>query len=69
MPYCPEPVSCKRKTFVATYEKTNLEIQESSLKLLQSLFCHISKEQRLDLGNRGLIEILLDIIKSKLPQG
>ena len=56
-------------TFVASYEKTGLEIQESCLYVFHSLICHFSGKKKQIFGNRGAIEILLNIIKSKLPTG
>ena len=56
-------------TFVASYEKTGLEIQESCLYVFHSLICHFSAKKKLIFGNRGAIETLLNIIKSKLPTG
>ena len=56
-------------TFVAKSESTGLAIQESCLYVLHSLICHFSLQQRQNFGNRGAIEILIDIIKSKLPTG
>ena len=56
-------------TFVASYETTGLDIQESCLYVLLSLICHFSIQQKQNFGNCGAIEMLLNIIKSKLPVG
>jgi hypothetical protein len=56
-------------TFVASYEKTGLDIQESCLYVYHSLVCHFSAKKKQIFENRGVIEILLKVIKSKLPTG
>ena len=57
-------------TFVASYEKTGLIIQQYCLAcILHVLVGHFSAKQKQNFGNRGAIEILLNIIKSKLPTG
>ena len=56
-------------TFVASYENTGLTIQESCLSVLHSLVCHFSVKKKQNCGKCGAIEILLNIIKSKLPTG
>lgn len=56
-------------TFVASYEKTGLEIQESCLYVFHSLVCQFSANKKQIFGTKGAIEILLNIIKSKLPTG